>query len=70
MKIHDVAALCGVSRGTIREWVKRRGFPEGEKTFVACKRGAPAIEWNPTDVAQWLHQNGAHDLANKIKEKP
>jgi predicted DNA-binding transcriptional regulator AlpA len=69
MKISDVAALCGVSRGTIREWIKHRGFPDGKRAFVACKRGAPALEWDANDVAQWLHRNGAHDRADNLKRK-
>ena len=68
MKIHEVASLCGVHAGTIRRWIKERGFPEGKALWnPSVKRGRLAQEWSANEVAQWLQRNGAYERAKEAK---
>lgn len=70
MLIHDVAALCGVTPQTIREWVKRRGFPAPtNERWKLGRRGRPTQQYDAGAVARWLEANGAHERAREVKEK-
>jgi prophage regulatory protein len=47
LRLNEVIRLTGVARSTVYRLMAANSFP------APCRRGARALSWRNTDVAQW-----------------